>query len=43
MVSNSPHADVVVAKRNLCALIPNNVDDQSAAFTVVGSIGLHGV
>jgi len=43
VVSNGPHADVVTVKRNLCARIPDNVDDESAAFTVVGSIGLQGV
>ena len=43
VVSNGPHADVVVVKKNLCSRIPNNVDDDSAAFTVVGSIGLQGV
>ena len=43
VVSNGSHADVVVVKKNLCALIPDNVDDESAAFTVVASIGLQGV
>jgi len=43
VVSNGAHADVVVVKKNLCAKIPDEVDDESAAFTVVGSIGLQGV
>jgi predicted dehydrogenase len=43
VVSNAAHADIVIVKQNLCALIPNDVDDDSAAFTVVGSIGLQGV
>lgn len=43
VVSNGSHADVVVVKKNLCALIPDQVDNESAAFTVVGSIGLQGV
>ena len=43
VVSNGPHADVVVVNKNLCALIPDNVDDNSAAFTVVGSIALQGI
>ena len=43
VVSNGPHADVVAVKKNLCARIPDNVDNDSAAFTVVGSIGLQGV
>jgi predicted dehydrogenase len=43
VVSNGAHADVVTVKKNLCARIPDDVDDDSAAFTVVGSIGLQGV
>lgn len=43
VVSNGSHADVVVVKENLCAIIPDNVDDESAAFTVIGSIALQGI
>lgn len=43
VVSNGNHAEVVRVPRNLCAKIPDNVDDESAAFTVIGSIGLQGV
>ena len=43
VISNGAHADVVVVKKNLCARIPDEVDNQSAAFTVVGSIALQGV
>jgi predicted dehydrogenase/threonine dehydrogenase-like Zn-dependent dehydrogenase len=43
VVSNGAHADIVTVKNNLCARIPDNVDDDSAVFTVVGSIGLQGV
>ena len=43
VVSNGAHADIVTVKNNLCARIPDNVDDESAVFTVVGSIGLQGV
>ena len=43
VVSNGAHADVVAVKKNLCAKIPDEVDDESAVFTVVGSIGLQGV
>ncbi|QXI30225.1 bi-domain-containing oxidoreductase [Pseudomonas vanderleydeniana] len=43
VVSNGAHADVVKVPRNLCALIPDNVDDISASFTVVASIGLQGI
>ncbi|MFI3246854.1 MAG: bi-domain-containing oxidoreductase [Ferrimonas sp.] len=43
VVSNGPHADVVRVPKNLCALIPNNVSDEEASFTVVASIGLQGI
>ncbi|MBD5781451.1 bi-domain-containing oxidoreductase [Pelagicoccus sp. NFK12] len=43
IVSNGPHAEVVRMPKNLCAKIPDNVDDESAAFTVLGSIALQGV
>ena len=43
VVSNGAHADIVVVKKNLCARIPDAVDDESAAFTVLGSIGLQGI
>lgn len=43
VVSNGPHAEVVKRPRNLCAKIPGNVDDESAVFTVVASIGLQGI
>lgn len=43
VVSNGPHADVVNVPVNLCARIPDAVDDESAAFVVVASIGLQGI
>lgn len=43
VVSNGPHADVVNVPSNLCARIPDSVDDESAAFVVVASIGLQGI
>lgn len=43
IVSNGPHADLVCVAKNLCAKIPDNVDDESAAFTVLASIGLQGI
>ncbi len=42
VVSNGPHAEVVCVAENLVAKIPENVADESAAFTVVGSIALQG-
>ena len=43
VVSNGPHADLVKVSMNLCARIPDVVDDESAAFVVVASIGLQGI
>ena len=43
VVSNGQHAEIVRVPKNLCALVPDNVDDESAAFTVIGSIALQGV
>jgi len=43
VVSNGPHADVVTVPKNLCARVPDEVDDESAAFVVVASIGLQGI
>lgn len=43
VVSNGPHADVVKVPENLCAKVPDDVDDEAAAFTVLASIGLQGV
>ncbi|WP_192889801.1 bi-domain-containing oxidoreductase [Vibrio bathopelagicus] len=43
VVSNGNHAEVVRVPKNLCAKVPDSVDDESAAFTVLGAIGLQGV
>ncbi len=43
VVSNGSHAGVVSVAKNLCARIPDNVEDESAVFTVVGAIGLQGL
>jgi predicted dehydrogenase/threonine dehydrogenase-like Zn-dependent dehydrogenase len=43
VISNGPHADVVRVPKNLCAKIPDNVTDEEASFTVLGSIGLQGI
>ncbi len=43
VVSNGPHAEMVCVPKNLCARIPDDVTDEAAAFTVLGSIGLQGV
>ncbi len=43
VASNGPHAEYVSVPKNLVAHIPENVSDEDAAFTVVGSIGLQGI
>jgi len=43
VVSNGSHAEVVRVAQNLCAKIPDEVDDESAAFTVLAAIGLQGI
>ena len=43
VVSNGSHADIVRVPKNLCAKIPDGVDDESAAFSVLASIGLQGI
>ncbi len=43
VVSNGPHADVVQVSQNLCALLPDNVDDETASFVTLSSIGLQGI
>ena len=43
VASNGHHADVVKVPKNLCVRIPEAVDGESAAFTVVASIGLQGI
>ena len=43
VVSNGAHSEVVSVPYNLCAKIPNNVSNEAASFTVVGSISMQGV
>lgn len=43
VASNGPHADMVRVSKNLCACIPDGVDDESASFVVIASIGLQGI
>ena len=43
VVSNGHHAEVVRVPENLCAAIPDNVDDEVAAFTVLAAIAMQGV
>ena len=43
VISNGSHADYNSVSRNLVAKIPENVKNETAVFTVLGSIGLQGV
>ncbi len=43
VASNGAHAEMVCVPTTLAAKVPENVDDESASFTVLGSIALHGV
>lgn len=43
VVSNSPHAEFATAPEHLCTLIPHNIPDEEAVFTIIGSIGLQGI
>lgn len=43
VVSNGNHAEFVCVPKNLVAKIPDNVSDDEATFTVIGSIGLQGI
>ncbi len=43
VISNGYHAEVVRVPKNLCVKIPDEIDDESAAFTVLAAIGLQGI
>ncbi|WP_281633893.1 bi-domain-containing oxidoreductase [Flavobacterium luteolum] len=43
VASNGQHAEYVCVPKNLVASIPDNVTDEQATFTVIGSIGLQGI
>ena len=43
VASNGNHAEFVSIPKNLVAKIPDNVTDEDATFTVIGSIGLQGI
>ena len=43
VASNGNHTEYVVVPKNLAAKIPDEVTDDEAAFTVIGSIGLEGI
>lgn len=43
VITNGPHTEMHVAPVNLTAHIPEGVDMRSAAFTVIGSVGMQAV
>lgn len=43
VVSNGNHAEIVIVNKNLCSLIPTNVSNEDACFTVLSSIALNGI
>ena len=43
VASNGQHAEFVCVPQNLVAHIPEEVTDEQATFTVIGSIGLQGI
>jgi len=43
VASNGYHAEIVVVPQNLCAHIPNDVDNDTASFTVLASVALQGI
>jgi predicted dehydrogenase len=43
VASNGNHAEIVCVPANLCARIPDGVDDETASFTVVSAIALQGI
>jgi predicted dehydrogenase/threonine dehydrogenase-like Zn-dependent dehydrogenase len=43
VASNGKHAEFVNVPKNLVAKVPDNVSQEEASFTVIGSIGLQGI
>ena len=43
VASNGNHAEFVCVPKNLVAKVPDDITDEEAAFTVIGSIGLQGI
>lgn len=43
VLSNGFHAEFVAVGRNLCAKVPDGLDDDQAVFSVAGAIALQGV
>ena len=43
VISNGPHAEIVAVPQQLCARIPDTVEDDAAAFTVLAAVALQGI
>ena len=43
VVSNGFHAEIIRVPKNLMAAIPDEVNDETAAFTVLGAIAMQGI
>lgn len=43
VASNGPHAGIVCVPKHLCALVPDGVEPERAAFATIGAIALQGV
>ena len=43
VASNGQHAEFVSVPKNLVAKVPDNISEEEASFTVIGSIGLQGI
>jgi len=43
VISNGPHAEIVMVPENLVVKIPDDISFENASFTVVGAIGLQGI
>ena len=43
VVSNGSHSEYVIVNENLCSRIPEEISTKEAAYTVLGSIALHGL
>jgi predicted dehydrogenase len=43
IASNGRHAEIVSVPEHLCVAVPDNVRDEDAVFTVLGSIALQGI
>jgi predicted dehydrogenase/threonine dehydrogenase-like Zn-dependent dehydrogenase len=43
VISNGNHAEVVSVPKQLCAKVPNDIDQKQAVFTILASVSLQGI